>query len=155
MIEGCYDFEIEADGELDSESPWSAVCEIEIGDSYALAIGNGHTPWEALADCIEDAKAIEARVTLKFRFTFTVQHSIDLSADQIWPDGDAPRYPSVEDAQAVVAQCGGPAEVLEEWKLDRAGVGLAEEEDSTSKSEIKPEVVRLRIAKLSRLRAVP
>jgi hypothetical protein len=133
-------FEIET--EQDSEFPWCATCE---ASEHSLAIGHGHTPWEAIADCIADIRAIEARAGLKFKFTFTVQHSIDLDVEQIWPDGDAPRYPSVEDVQVVVAKEGGPAGVLEEWKLDR----LAEE------GAPKPEIVRLKIAKCSKLKAVP
>jgi hypothetical protein len=54
------------------------------------------------------------------RFIFEVQTNHILSVDEIWPDGDAPENPTVEDAKEVfLSYCydhdilGG----LEEWNL--------------------------------------
>lgn len=53
-----------------------------------------------------------------FVFTFTVKHSVELTASQIWPD-EPRRGKTAADALRVVEQAGGPELVLRSWGLDR------------------------------------
>lgn len=54
----------------------------------------------------------------KFRFEFGVD--ITLHEDQIWPDGDAPENPTVEDVQELLDDLGMSATcTINEWNLIR------------------------------------
>jgi hypothetical protein len=50
-------------------------------------------------------------------FHFTIAADVSLSVEEIWPDGDAPENPSVDDVLAVIQQCGGRYRVLRDWEL--------------------------------------
>lgn len=50
-----------------------------------------------------------------FLFRLEVEHELNL--EQIWPDGDAPEHPTVEDVKAAVESCGGQHRVCEDWML--------------------------------------
>jgi hypothetical protein len=53
-------------------------------------------------------------------FTFHFDADFWMKVDDLWPDGDAPANPSIEDVQALVAKCGGKHRILHEWDLDHA-----------------------------------
>jgi hypothetical protein len=42
----------------------------------------------------------------------------DLTIEEIWPDGDQPRYPSVDHVRQAIEEGGGIYKVLGEWYLD-------------------------------------
>jgi hypothetical protein len=44
--------------------------------------------------------------------------SVDLTENDIWPDGDAPDDWTAEDVEAVIVECGGAVGVLRGWELD-------------------------------------
>lgn len=52
------------------------------------------------------------------RFEFSLECSVSLTVEQVWPDGDAPASPTAEDVAAVVRAAGGVREVLREWGLE-------------------------------------
>jgi hypothetical protein len=51
-------------------------------------------------------------------FYFQFERTIELSIDDIWPDGDAPDNPTVMDVVSVVNDCGGALDVFRDWDLD-------------------------------------
>lgn len=58
-------------------------------------------------------------ISIQYDMTF------DFSIDEVWPDGDAPDNPTVEDVWNVIRECGGPRKVLEDWDL----IDLVDEHD--------------------------
>lgn len=52
---------------------------------------------------------------MTFLFHLEVEH--ELTLDQIWPDGDAPENPTIEDVKAVVEGYGTKQRVYEDWIL--------------------------------------
>lgn len=40
------------------------------------------------------------------------------SVDEIWPDGDAPENPTVEDVIEVIRQSRGPSRFISDWSID-------------------------------------
>jgi hypothetical protein len=52
------------------------------------------------------------------RFELTVEGSVVLELDEIWPDGDAPENPTAADAQRVIDADGGLSRVLLDWSLE-------------------------------------
>lgn len=50
-------------------------------------------------------------------FHFEVGDSVNLSVDEIWPDGDAPEDPTVEDVLEVVRRVGA-YDLQREWGFD-------------------------------------
>ena len=51
-------------------------------------------------------------------FNFTIDSIQWLAVADIWPDGDAPENPTVDDVLAVIAASGGMRQVLHDWNLD-------------------------------------
>jgi hypothetical protein len=52
----------------------------------------------------------------KFYFTFTVTHTVVLSADEIFNDGTSWRNRTVKDVRKVIKRDGGPEKVLRTWE---------------------------------------
>lgn len=52
------------------------------------------------------------------RFESTMDGSVVLSADDIWPDGDAPQNPTARDVLNVLKSQGRLLDVLVDWNLD-------------------------------------
>ena len=50
-------------------------------------------------------------------FNFSIQADINLTVEQIWPDGDAPENPTVDDVLAVIKHNGGKDRILRDWSL--------------------------------------
>ena len=50
-----------------------------------------------------------------FIFGWTGFHALGVS--EIWPDGDAPENPTVDDVIEVIRTCGGVSDVLRNWNL--------------------------------------
>lgn len=50
---------------------------------------------------------------------FNISYDIDLclSVEEIWPDGDAPENPTVQDVEHVLEECGGVERVIRDWDL--------------------------------------
>lgn len=51
-------------------------------------------------------------------FHFSISADVSLEVEDIWPDGDAPENPTVDDVVKVIEQCGGKMRVIEDWDLD-------------------------------------
>ena len=51
-------------------------------------------------------------------FTVVIDGNFELDIEQVWPDGDAPENPTVEDVAAVMRKCGGRFSVLNDWNLE-------------------------------------
>lgn len=52
-------------------------------------------------------------------FHISVTFNYDYSIDELWPDGDAPENPTVQDVVDLIKQCGGVRQVLHDWDMDR------------------------------------
>lgn len=101
----------------------------------------------------------------RFLFTFTVSHTVELGVEDIWPDDQAlgntlpskkaPRRPTVDDVRRVVESCGGAAEVLGAWTLDRQRIGehLRENESDVVLGDVTLDIKRLRRPRRQRPRA--
>jgi hypothetical protein len=50
-------------------------------------------------------------------FHFNISHEESLTVEEIWPDGDAPENPTLDDVLAVIAKCGGRRRILDDWGL--------------------------------------
>lgn len=64
-------------------------------------------------------------------FHFSISAEVSLETDQIWPDGDAPLIPTVDDVLAVIKACGGKR-VIQDWNLAE-DLDLTVSDDKTSK----------------------
>lgn len=51
------------------------------------------------------------------RFDFSISCDVSLTVDEIWPDGDAPEDPTVDDVLEVIDKCGGGLRVIRDWDL--------------------------------------
>ncbi len=51
-------------------------------------------------------------------FSFTISADVDLALHEIWPDGDAPENPTVDDVLEVIKKDGGKRAVIRDWNLD-------------------------------------
>ena len=61
------------------------------------------------------------------RFTIHLETEVSLTLDQLWPDGDVPENPTVEDVYGLIKQCGGGEQVLSEWALGPLQVWVGKE----------------------------
>lgn len=52
------------------------------------------------------------------QFHFDLAGVVSLDITGIWPDGDAPENPTVDDVLKVIAQLGGAEKVMEDWGLN-------------------------------------
>lgn len=52
-------------------------------------------------------------------FKISISFEYDYSLDELWPDGDAPENPTVQDVVDLIEQCGGVRQVLHDWDMDR------------------------------------
>jgi hypothetical protein len=50
-------------------------------------------------------------------FNFSINYDVTYSVEEIWPDGDAPESPTLDDVMAVIVKCGGKRRVLEDWSM--------------------------------------
>lgn len=60
-----------------------------------------------------------------FVFVFRVTHSVELTAGQVWPDGNGPVEPTVGDVRRAVERLGGAQAVLRGRLLDRESLNEA------------------------------
>lgn len=67
------------------------------------------------------------------RFRIQVQFSETLDVLALWPDGDAPENPTVEDVLALIENEGGFLAAVREWGLDEGGENSVEEVDEHGK----------------------
>lgn len=51
-------------------------------------------------------------------FNIRVYFDDEFSADELWPDGDAPENPTVKDVEVLINQCGGLRQVIHDWDMD-------------------------------------
>ena len=54
------------------------------------------------------------------RFTLHIIATIEMSEDEIWPDGDGPDRPTREDVEKRVKEQGGISRIMDDWNLARA-----------------------------------
>lgn len=54
----------------------------------------------------------------KKKFTIDLSGSFTFNVTQLWPDGDWPNDPSIEDVNKLIEKEGGAACVIAEWNLD-------------------------------------
>lgn len=54
---------------------------------------------------------------------FFLSYNIEaqFTVDELWPDGDAPEHPTVEDVHRLIEECGGLERVIDEWDLIERG----------------------------------
>lgn len=52
----------------------------------------------------------------KFRIIYEL--SSTLTEKQLWPDGDGPKNPTIEDVENLIEDSGGIIQVIDEWNLD-------------------------------------
>lgn len=57
-------------------------------------------------------------------FYFEWGGSDSLSVAEIWPDGDAPENPTIEDVLAEVRKAGSLRRLAQEWNLDIQGLDI-------------------------------
>jgi hypothetical protein len=50
-------------------------------------------------------------------FSIDITINETYSIEEIWPDGDAPENPTVDDVVKVIQACGGPDRVAQDWNL--------------------------------------
>jgi len=50
-------------------------------------------------------------------FTIDFSGSVSLRVSEIWPDGDAPDNPTVEDVMDKMRDCGSKSDLLEDWNI--------------------------------------
>jgi len=50
-------------------------------------------------------------------FTISVEGTCPLTVDEIWPLGDAPEEPTIQDVIAAIRECGSSARLISEWNL--------------------------------------
>ena len=50
-------------------------------------------------------------------FNFRIEADVDLTLDEIWPDGDAPDNPTVDDVIAIVERTPNLSRMLNDWNL--------------------------------------
>jgi hypothetical protein len=53
----------------------------------------------------------------KFKISYEMETVLDV--DSLWPDGDAPEDPTVEDVKRLIIKHGGIYHVLNSWNLHR------------------------------------
>ncbi len=51
------------------------------------------------------------------KFRLTIEVDCELTAAEIWPDGDAPDEPTEADVLAAIRDCGGDERVMRDWNL--------------------------------------
>lgn len=51
----------------------------------------------------------------KFKITYTVE--CELTAEDLWPDGNAPEQPTTLHVRSLIRECGGIYRVLNDWNL--------------------------------------
>jgi hypothetical protein len=54
---------------------------------------------------------------LKKTFTFEVSKTFEMSPEEIWPDGDGPEDPTLEDVFKEIEKCGGAQSAIYDWYL--------------------------------------
>lgn len=55
-------------------------------------------------------------VVAKFKVQF--DGSVEMTVDEVWPDGDAPENPTAKDVAIKMRRTGTVASLLSEWNLD-------------------------------------
>jgi hypothetical protein len=53
-------------------------------------------------------------------FNITIETTVNLSAKEVWPDGDAPENPTAQDVADKMVASGGTNHVIKEWNLQDA-----------------------------------
>lgn len=50
-------------------------------------------------------------------FTLSLDITVDLDLDDLWPDGNAPENPTTDDVRELIRRDGGAHRVLNDWNL--------------------------------------
>lgn len=50
-------------------------------------------------------------------FRLSLDIMVDLSVDDLWPDGDAPENPTEDDVHALISKSGGARQIVIDWNL--------------------------------------
>lgn len=53
----------------------------------------------------------------KPKFLLSLEMNVDLSMEELWPDGDGPEDPTEEDVVNLIKSEGGILEILNDWNL--------------------------------------
>ncbi len=51
------------------------------------------------------------------RFEITISCVVTLDTSMLWPDGDAPETPTIEDVQELIESC-GDTDIIKDWGLE-------------------------------------
>jgi len=52
------------------------------------------------------------------RFRLTVECDVVINSRHLWPDGNGPADPTVDDVKKLIEDCGGAYSVVRDWNLD-------------------------------------
>jgi hypothetical protein len=53
----------------------------------------------------------------KKHFFFNIEIDDTFEIEHLWPDGDAPENPTLDDVVALIQKCGGPDQVADDWNM--------------------------------------
>jgi len=53
----------------------------------------------------------------KPKFLLSIEMNVELSVEELWPDGDGPENPTEEDVVDLINAEGGVPEILNDWNL--------------------------------------
>ena len=48
---------------------------------------------------------------------FSISYDVSYSVAEIWPDGDAPEDPTIDDVLGAITRCGGKRIILDDWGM--------------------------------------
>ena len=68
-------------------------------------------------------------------FHFSISYDVSYSVEEIWPDGDAPENPTLDDVLAVIKKDGGKRAILNDWSMTE-DLGLSVSDGKTTKDVV-------------------
>jgi hypothetical protein len=69
--------------------------------------------------------------TSRKHFSFNIEIDDTWDLEDLWPDGNAPETPTLDDVVKLIQACGGPDRVAEDWNLlDGLSITISDETGS-------------------------
>jgi len=90
---------------------------------------------------LEDANVTDVPKKKK-TFFFNIEVDDTFELDDLWPDGDAPENPSLDDVVKLIQKDGGPDRVAEDWNL-LEGLAITVSDETGSVTVVGPGVGRV------------
>lgn len=93
------------------------TCDLEWGHASEIhsSLGDGFYAREHVDEHTRRQK--ETGNLPKPMFHFSISCDVSLEVKDIWPDGNAPENPTVDDVLAVIKKDGGARRILDDWSL--------------------------------------